>query len=439
MPLSLFAGHPTPDLLPAREISEAATTVLARLAQDPFQYVGDADNRHPLSYGTDRGNLTVRREVAGWLDLVYPRSSSADPDTINLTAGSLYGAMNILAQCTHPASGATRQAFVITPTYFLINLLLLDAGFGGKISAVEELAGGEIDFAGLEARLEQLEADPAANERFPVPVMLEHIPAIFDPSRPLQRIYRYVMYLVPSFLNPKGGLYPESTRRRLVALAQKYDILLLSDDVYDLLDYRLLPDTLPDLPPRLVLIDRETCAPDGFGHTISNGSFSKLLGPGLRVGWQELATPRLTLQLSQGGAHHLGGLPAQLNLEIVGEMIRSGVLAKVVRQLRTVYSARARTMLRAIREHLPSDTEVLGGAGGYFMWVRVPNVDMPAVVRESQARGVVLAGGENFEVTGNPRGWGQLCVRVCVLLLTEEQIQTAIEVFGKLVAHVQQQ
>jgi DNA-binding transcriptional MocR family regulator len=80
-------------------------------------------------------------------------------------------------------------------------------------------------------------------------------------------------------------------RRELVSLARRYDALLISDDVYDFLAWPEDP-TIPDnevarVPARLVDIDRVTPGRTQFGNAVSNGSFSKLIGPGIRVGWAE--------------------------------------------------------------------------------------------------------------------------------------------------------
>lgn len=97
-----------------------------------------------------------------------------------------------------------------------------------------------------------------------------------------------------------------STRRReqLVRLARKYDALLITDDVYDFLQWPLSPSK-QEYPtkayvPRVVDIDRflDGGPIDDFGNAVSNGSFSKLVGPGCRTGWTE-STPKFAYGLSQ--------------------------------------------------------------------------------------------------------------------------------------------
>lgn len=94
-------------------------------------------------------------------------------------------------------------------------------------------------------------------------------------------------------------------RERLVRLARKYDALLVTDDVYDFLQWSATPGGELTSPqhacrPRLVDIDRylDGGLVDEWGHAISNGSFSKLIGPGARTGWAE-ATEKVAWGLSQ--------------------------------------------------------------------------------------------------------------------------------------------
>lgn len=146
-----------------------------------------------------------------------------------------------------------------------------------------------------------------------------------------KRIYKFVMYCVPTYSNPTGESWDLETRRKVVKIARKWDMLVISDDVYDFLGNdgdtsALTPDK--KLLPRLVTLDHEIGKEQGMedneaGYTISNCSFSKLLGPGLRCGWIESATGVLAKQLGEGGAArsvcltlHIA-LPASLSRKLI--------------------------------------------------------------------------------------------------------------------------
>ncbi|GME86090.1 unnamed protein product [Ambrosiozyma monospora] len=315
-PYNFFKGHPSTNLLPTKEILEATQKVLSRFDGTLDNYDGFNDT-HPLNYGPDLGNLEVRKLIASWNDKNFGLTTPTDPNCINLTSGASYGIMNILAQTTFPRDDITRQAFLISPTYFLINAAFVDAGFSGKLSGIDELDDGQIDFEEFETKLKSFESQSEVKKE----ITKEDIAPIYDPYRPMKKIFRYVLYIVPTFSNPKGGSLTTENRKKLIQLARKYNILIISDDVYDLLDFR---DTNKRYE-RLVHLDRESL-PEGeeYGNVISNATFSKLLGPGLRAGYQETATPKLAHLLSQGGAHRSGGTPSHLNTVIVGELLRSG-------------------------------------------------------------------------------------------------------------------
>jgi len=122
-------------------------------------------------------------------------------------------------------------------------------------------------------------------------------------TKKTKHLYRYVLYCVPTFSNPSGTTLDMTSRRKLVEIARQFDILLITDDVYDFLDYS--EEKLKSPIKRLVTIDNELgVESNDKGHTLSNCSFSKLLGPGLRCGWAESATPILAREMGESGANH---------------------------------------------------------------------------------------------------------------------------------------
>lgn len=384
-------------------------------------------NKHPLIYGSDEGALWVREEVAKLNIKVFPESGTK-AEHLNLTGGASYGIMNILAQTTLPHTGYTKQAFVITPTYYLINDSFIDAGFSGKVTAIDEKPG-TIDFAQLEERLEYFTNQDRKDHSADL-----HI--VNRPGDIRKKTYTFVLYCIPSHSNPGGQVYDLETRLRLIDLARKYDMLIITDDVYDLLIYTKPLDVIPTPLPRLTHLDRLT-AENEYGNTISNSTFSKLIAPGLRFGYQESVSRMLVYQLSQGGANVSGGTPSQLNSMIVGTIIKDGLLDDVINNFRKVYSGRAELLRELIQEHLPRGTTATGFEGGYFIWVTLPeNVDSRRVVQKLEERGVILAGGDKFEVLGDTRDWGARCVRLSVSYLTVEEIRQAMQLWGAAIKKV---
>lgn len=208
-------------------------------------------------------------------------------------------------------------------------------------------------------------------------------------------------------------------RVELVKLAREFDALIIADDVYDFLQW---PADLsaPAKPiktaclPRIADIDRsldggaERPGADGFGNAISNGSFSKICGPGLRVGWTE-GSPKFAYGISQAGTSCSGGAPSQFTSTYVNILVRDGTLSThIFDVLQPAYAARYRTLASAVREYLypygvslpQSDREAIGG---YFLWLTLPkSVKAIDFAERCQAEaGVIVAPGSIFEVPGD--------------------------------------
>lgn len=121
------------------------------------------------------------------------------------------------------------------------------------------------------------------------------------PPKHWRKIYKHIIYCVPSFSNPSGTTMTVSRRESLIRVARKFDALIICDDVYDFLSWNRDGTSSSSTPlPRLVDIDHTL---DGgplndFGNVVSNGTFSKLIGPGCRVGWAE-GTEKFAYGLSQ--------------------------------------------------------------------------------------------------------------------------------------------
>ncbi|CAN6642664.1 hypothetical protein TRVA0_019S01486 [Trichomonascus vanleenenianus] len=428
MPYNLFKGHPTEDLLAREEILEGAQALLS-----PVTRPGDEDDeeRHPLTYGSDPGAFSVRRAIAEWANRSHGEHAYGvpDPDCINLTNGASFGAQHALQQCTLPQTGYTRRAFIVSPTYFLINKVFEDAGFNDRLTAVPEDSEG-IDVDYLQQQLEYYdELSKGVDDSGDVDRVLGR-------TEPPRKVFRYAMYCVPTFSNPRGSSIPLETRRRLVNLARKHDMLIICDDVYDLLDYRDERGEVVVKLPRLATVDRDTLREGDLGNVISNCTFSKLLGPGLRVGWIETATPYLAQQISQAGSTKSGGTPAHMNTMIVGELLKAGLVDKVISKLRTEFSKRSIAIEKALKKHMPHGTEVQGGSGGYFFWVTLPEgYNCTAIALRCREKGVVLAPEESFQVAGDERSSNR-CFRVSLSYETAENAAEAIRIWGDVCRNV---
>jgi DNA-binding transcriptional MocR family regulator len=222
-----------------------------------------------------------------------------------------------------------------------------------------------------------------------------------------------------------------SNRQKLVELARKYDALIITDDVYDCLQFPTSTKTSSSslkqaMLPRLVDIDRTLepiPGPDSFGNTMSNASFSKIVGPGVRTGWAD-AMPKFTYGLSQCGSSRSGGAPSQMTATIMYELLKSGDLETHLENvLKPAYQKRYETMVEAIQTSLVPLGVKVGEVsygekavfGGYFIWLELPNgvTADEVTARSKKQENLVVAPGRLFEVSTDSSVKFENSIRLC--------------------------
>ncbi|KAJ5767323.1 uncharacterized protein N7511_004939 [Penicillium nucicola] len=403
-PIDLLCGWPNPALLPAKDLRHSASTVLS-----------DPSIANPaLLYGPDEGYEPLRIHIASWLNAFYQPREPISSQRICITGGASQNLACVLQVFTDPVY--TRNVWMVAPTYFLAARIMDDAGFAGRLRGVpEDDEGIDLDFLARELRAAEESALQAGNTE----------PKL-KPPRPWRKIYKHVIYAVPTFANPSGMIMSLRRREALVRLARQYDALIVTDDVYDFLQWSITPAdvdfferaTKPEAQlsehaymPRLVDVDRylDGGPVDDWGHSMSNGSFSKLIGPGARTGWAE-ASEKIAYGLSQTGSSRSGGAPSHLCAAIIDQMFPTEILQKHIYDvLQPQYSLRYDRLLSAIKEHLePLGVTVpppTAAAGGYFIWITLPRgVRASDVVERAQTEEQLrLAAGDLFQIPGDPQ------------------------------------
>ncbi|SCU83719.1 LAME_0C06282g1_1 [Lachancea meyersii CBS 8951] len=427
--INFLRGWITHELLPRQEIIAATTSLLT---PETREYDNDLLNNHPLVYGSDAGSEWVRKAICKFTNKAFhlenDHKMASRPEYINLTSGASYGMLNLLLQTTLPHTGYTRQAFVVSPTYFLINEAFIDAGFRNKITAIREKEDG-LDLETLTSHLEHYN-ELYKNEDH------RHDPQVINsPNGKPKKLYRYVIYMIPTHSNPSGKTYSVDFRMKLIELARKHDMLIITDDVYDMLDYEQPADETPHPTLRFTHLDRSLFPGSGqdYGNTVVNTTFSKLVAPGLRFGYQETANANLATQLSAGGANKSGGTPSQLNSMIVGTLIENGECGKLIKQTRTILSERCQVLYDSIKKHLPRKTEYKLQKGGYFSWCTLPEgYDSKEICNIlANEHNISIPDGSRFEVVDNPMHWEKRSVRLSVSYLSITEIKTAVQVWGQ--------
>jgi len=197
------------------------------------------------------------------------------------------------------------------------------------------------------------------------------------------------IYTVPSFQNPGGVTLSLERRARLVELARLHEILVVEDSPYGLLRY-----SGEALPPLYQL--------DGGDFVIYLGTFSKILSPGIRLGWVVAPPPVLEKVVLGKGATDL--CSSSLTQFFVRQYFAEGGWKDYVEDLVDLYRGRRDTMLEALAEHFPAEATWTEPEGGLFIWATLPEyIDTGDLLAKALRSDVAFVPGQAAYVDGRGR------------------------------------
>ncbi len=197
------------------------------------------------------------------------------------------------------------------------------------------------------------------------------------------------IYTVPTFQNPGGVTLSLERRLRLVELARLHEILVVEDNPYGLLRYGG-----EVLPPLYQL--------DGGDFVIYLGTFSKILSPGIRLGWVVAPPPVLEKVVLGKGATDL--CTSTLTQFFVRQYFSEGGWKNYVEDLVDLYRGRRDTMLEALAEHFPAEATWTEPEGGLFIWATLPNyIDTGDLLAKALRSDVAFVPGGAAYVDGRGR------------------------------------
>ncbi len=363
--LNFAGGLPSPETFPVDAMRAACARVLAE---------GSPVARPSLQYAASEGLPELRQWVAAELGRQGARVA---PDQVLITTGSQQG-LDLLAKVLLDAGS---RVLVETPTY--LGALQAFAPMQPRFDSVTSDEGG-ITAQGLREQLQNGE-----QPRF--------------------------VYLLPNFQNPSGRMQDEARRQQLIAVCREHGLPIVEDNPYGELWY--------DAPPPAPLLARW---PEGVLYL---GSFSKILAPGLRLGYviapRELY-PKL-LQAKQAADLHTPGF----NQRVVAEVIRDGFLDRHVPTIRARYKVQRDAMLAALARELgPTGAEWTRPRGGMFIWLRLPaGLDAQALLPAAVDAGMAFVPGAPF-FAGQP---DPCTLRLSFVTSTPEQIDAGMAALGRVV------
>jgi 2-aminoadipate transaminase len=223
------------------------------------------------------------------------------------------------------------------------------------------------------------------------------------------------IYTVPSFQNPAGVTMSAPRRRRLVELAHERELLVLEDNPYGLLRYE------GDAPTPLLKLD-------GGVYVMYLGTFSKILSPGIRLGW--VVAPPPVLEKINLGKQAADLCTSTLSQLMVQAYFAEGRWRDYVESLTEIYRARRDTMLDALADHFPPQAEWTRPSGGLFIWATLPDfIDTTDLLARALRDNVAFVPGEAAFLDGR----GRNAMRLNYSGSDEDAIREGIRRIGEVV------
>lgn len=236
------------------------------------------------------------------------------------------------------------------------------------------------------------------------------------------------IYTIPNFHNPAGCSMSLERRQRLVALADRYGVPILEDDPYHQLRYSGEP------LPALITLDQERvgrpAGEDAYtqGNVLYAGSFSKILSPGMRLGWVVGPVP-IVAQLSR--AKQGTDLHTSLFIQMIAyELCQEGFFPQHIEFIRALYRKRRDLMVELLQKHFPPEAAYTVPEGGLFLWITLPaGCDTQPMLEEAVQAGVAFVPGRGFYANGG----GENTMRLNFSNANEEQLRRGIALLGEVV------
>lgn len=222
------------------------------------------------------------------------------------------------------------------------------------------------------------------------------------------------IYITPNFHNPAGTLYTAHTKQKLIQLLDGANIPIIEDDVYS--DLYFNEDDKDDLRT-FKEID-----PKGID-VCYTGSFSKIIGPGLRLGW--MLVPEAIYEKCELIKQAIDACSPSFTQVIADKFLKSGIADRYIEKVRIEYKKRAETMVNALNQQLPEEVTFTAPRGGFYIWLQLPEgIDSTEILQIAIAKGVVFVSGKTFD----PHGVANNNIRLSYCNTSVEKINQGIPI-----------
>jgi 2-aminoadipate transaminase len=351
------AGNPAPEVFPAEKLGGILADIFR---EEPVA---------ALQYSVSEGYPKLREHIKA--DLSKKDIFREGDDDIIITAG----AQQVMELSTKVICNEGETIICESPSF--IGSLNTFRSYASK------LVGVEMDDEGMNP--ERLEAALKANPR------------------------TAFIYVIPNFHNPTGKTTSLQRRKEILALAYKYNVLILEDNPYG--DLRFVGVDIPSIKSM-----------DKKGHVIYAGSFSKTIAPGLRVGF--MCAPEAIVQKSVAALQCSTVHTNIMSQMLVYRFVTGGGYDEYLQGLRQVYKRKRDLMVGTLNFIFPSQVKFTEPEGGLFIWGTLPFGDAVEFSRKAVKNKVAIVPGNAFCVDENEKS---LCFRMTYATPTDEQIEKGVE------------
>lgn len=332
--IGFTGGMYDPPSLPGVEVSR----ILAEASEEDWMEM--------LQYGGTVGSLALREELSRFM---AGHGIDADPNgEIIITTGSQQ-ALDLVARVFLDPGDVV---IVGAPTY--LSALGAFRQFNPEIRSVVIDEGG-MNVEALEAELEKIEGEGK---------------------------WAKLLYLVPSFQNPTSTMLTAERRRRIVELAEEHDFIILEDNPYGYISF------VGEMPMPVMGFDKA-------GRVMYTSTFSKIVSPGMRIGW--LVAPKPFITKMTEAKSNVSICNDGITQYVAAELFRRGDVARQIPKVTELYRRKRDLMLETMEASFPEEAEWNDPEGGLFLWVKLPeHVDTTELLKEAVESGVAFIPGSNF-------------------------------------------
>ncbi|MDA8211034.1 MAG: PLP-dependent aminotransferase family protein [Clostridia bacterium] len=362
--ISFAGGLPSPDSFPVAKLQEITNEVYSK------------SGAQMLQYGITEGYKPLNEFIAQWLK--SSKNITASPEDIQITSGSQQG----IDLVSRVFLNAGDQVVVESPSY---------------LSAFQVFNSYQVKYLPIPSDDQGMQVDELEK-------------ALDDNTNKPK-----LVYTVATFQNPTGITMSLERRKKLLQLADKHKLIIIEDNPYGELRYE------GEHVPTLKSLDTQ-------GRVVYLGSFSKVVAPGLRIGYA-VAHPEIRAKITiakQAADVHSSNLSQQ----IIYEYCNRGYLDPHIQEICRAYGVKRDAMFKALDEHFPKAVNWTRPEGGLFIWAELPQgCDTTELLQKAVEHRVAFVPGTPFFVNNT----GQNTLRLNFSNATFEQIEYGIAKIGEVI------